>query len=200
VASSDTAIANLALTKVGDLRITNLTDNTKPAREILAIYDMMRDKLQRTYNWRFCVKRVQLAAEVDTPVFEYENQYPIPSDCLRILQVGDYYPAPDLSDLISGSGAEYQLEGNKILTYDSGPLNLRYLSRVTDPTQFDPAFDDAFASLLAFNVCEALTQSSQKKESALRDYRLALSDAIRSNAIESPPESLADTTWISVRL
>jgi hypothetical protein len=29
---------------------------------------------------------------------------------------------------------------------------------------------------------------------------MALMEAIRANAIENPPESIADTTWITVRL
>lgn len=200
MATSDVAIANLALTKLGDLRITALTDNTKPAREINAIYGMLRDKLQRTFNWRFCVKRASLAADVATPVFDYSYQYTLPADCLRVLQINAYYPAPDLSDLISSGGQEYVIEGGKILTRSSGSLNLRYLARIEDPTKFDSSFDDAFAGLLAYNVCEALTQSDAKKNAALREYRLALTDAIRANAIENPPESIADTTWLTVRL
>lgn len=200
MAASDVAIANLALTKIGDLRITALSDNTKQAREVNAVYGMLRDKLQRTYNWRFCVKRAALAADVATPVFDYSYQYTVPSDCLRILQINAYYPAPDLSDLISSSGQEYVLEGGKILTRSSGVLNLRYLARIESTALFDPSFDEAFASLLAYNVCEALTQSDAKKNAALRDYRMALMDAIRANAIENPPESIADTTWITVRL
>lgn len=200
MATSDVAIANLALTKLGDLRITSLTDNTKPAREINAIYGMLRDKLQRTYNWRFCVKRASLAADVATPTFDYSFQYSLPADCLRVLQINAYYPAPDLSDLISSGGQEYVIEAGKILTRSSGSLNLRYLSRISDPTKFDVAFDEAFAALLAYNVCEALTQSDAKKNAALRDYRLCLTEAVRANAIENPPESIADTTWLSVRL
>lgn len=200
MATSDVAIANLALTKIGDLRITSLSDNTKPAREVNAVYSMLRDKLQRTYNWRFCVKRAVLAAESTAPVFDYSYQYPVPSDCLRILQINAYYPAPDLSDLISSGGQEYVLEGGKILTRTSGSLNLRYLARITDPTKFDTSFDEAFASSIAYNVAEALTQSDSKKNAALRDYRMALMDAIRANAIENPPESIADTTWLTVRL
>lgn len=200
MATSDVAIANLALTKIGDLRIVSLSDNTKPAREVNAVYTMLRDKLQRTYNWRFCVKRASLAADVATPVFDYAYQYTVPTDCLRILQINAYFPAPDLSDLISSGGQEYVLEGGKILTRSSGNLNLRYLARITDPTIFDTAFDEAFAALIAYNVCEALTQSDAKKNAALRDYRMALMEAVRANAIENPPESIADTTWIAVRL
>jgi hypothetical protein len=200
VATSDVAIANLALTKIGDLRIISLSENTKPAREVNAVYSMLRDKLQRTYNWRFCVKRAVLAAESTAPVFDYSYQYPVPSDCLRILQINAYYPAPDLSDLISSGGQEYVLEGGKILTRSSGSMNLRYLARISDPTKFDTSFDEAFASSIAYNVAEALTQSDGKKNAALRDYRMALSEAIRANAIENPPESIADTTWLTVRL
>lgn len=200
MAASDVAIANLALTKIGDLRIVSLSDNTKPAREVSAVYTMLRDKLQRTYNWRFCVKRASLAADVATPVFDYSYQYTVPTDCLRILQINAYYPAPDLSDLISSGGQEYVLEGGKILTRSSGNLNLRYLARITDPIKFDTAFDEAFAALIAYNVCEALTQSDAKKNAALRDYRMALMEAVRANAIENPPESIADQTWITVRL
>lgn len=200
MASSDVAICNLALTKLGDLRITALSDNTKPARELNAVYGMLRDKLQRTYNWRFCVKRAQLAADVAAPLFDFISQYTAPADLLRILQVGTYFPSPDLSDLIGSGGQEWVLEGGKILTRDSGQLNIRYLARITETTRFDPSFDDAFSALLAYNVCEALTQSDAKKNAALRDYRMAVMDAVKSNAIENPPESIADTTWLTVRL
>ncbi len=200
MASSDVAICNLALTKLGDLRITALSDNTKPARELNAVYGMLRDKLQRTYNWRFCVKRAQLAADVAAPLFDFTSQYTAPADLLRILQVGTYFPSPDLSDLIGSGGQEWVLEGGKILTRDSGQLNIRYLARITETTRFDPSFDDAFSALLAYNVCEALTQSDAKKNAALRDYRMAVMDAVKSNAIENPPESIADTTWLTVRL
>jgi hypothetical protein len=161
---------------------------------------MLRDKLQRTYNWRFCVKRANVAADVAAPTFGYTYQYTVPADCLRILQVNTYFPAPDLSDLIGSGGQEYQLEGGKILTNFSGQMNLRYLGRITDPTKFDAAFDEAFAALLSYNVAEALTQSDGKKNAALRDYRMCLMEAVRANAIENPPESIADTTWLSVRL
>lgn len=200
MATSDVAICNLALTKLGDLRITALSDNTKPARELNAVYGMLRDKLQRTYNWRFCVKRAQLAADVAAPLFDFTSQYTAPADLLRILQVGTYFPAPDLSNLIGSGGQEWVLEGGKILTRQTGQLNIRYLARISDTTRFDPAFDDAFSALLAYNVCEALTQSDAKKNAALRDYRMAVMDAVKSNAIENPPESIADTTWLTVRL
>lgn len=200
MAASNVAIANLALTKLGDLRILNLTDNTKPAREVNAVFDMARDYLQRRFSWRYCIKRANLAADTSTPLWDWSYQYPIPTDCLRILQVGQYYPTPNLSDLISSGGQEYVLEGKYILSNQAGPLKLRYLSRVTDPVQFDTAFDMAFSAYLAYLVAEPLTASAEQKQMAYNDYRNAIKDAVIANAIENPPESLADQTWILARL
>ena len=200
MAASNVAIANLALTKLGDLRILNLTDNTKPAREVNAVFDMTRDYLQRRFSWRFCIKRANLAADTSTPLWDWSYQYPIPTDCLRILQVGQWYPTPDLSDLISTGGQEYVLEGKYILSNQAGPLKLRYLSKVTDPVQFDAAFDMAFSAYLAYLVAEPLTASAEQKQMAYNDYRNAIKDAVIANAIENPPESLADQTWILARL
>lgn len=200
MAASNVAIANLALTKLGDLRILNLTDNTKPAREVNAVFDMTRDYLQRRFSWRFCIKRANLAADTSTPLWDWSYQYPIPTDCVRILQVGQWYPSPDLSDLISTGGQEYVLEGKYILSNQAGPLKLRYLSRVTDPVEFDPAFDMAFSAYLAYILAEPLTASGEQKQMAYNDYRNAIKDAVIANAIENPPESLADQTWILARL
>jgi hypothetical protein len=200
MAASNVAIANLALTKLGDLRILNLTDNTKPAREVNAVFDMTRDYLQRRFSWRFCIKRANLAADTSTPLWDWSYQYPIPTDCLRILQVGQWYPTPDLSDLISTGGQEYVLEGKYILSNQAGPLKLRYLSKVTDPVQFDAAFDMAFSAYLAYILAEPLTASGEQKQMAYQDYRNAIKDAVIANAIENPPESLADQTWILARL
>jgi len=200
MAASNVAIANLALTKLGDLRILNLTDNTKPAREVNAVFDMTRDYLQRRFSWRFCIKRANLAADTTVPLWDWAYQYPIPTDCMRILQVGQWYPSPDMSDLISTGGQEYVLEGKYILSNQAGPLKLRYLSRVTDPVQFDAAFDMAFSAYLAYILAEPLTASAEQKQMAYNDYRNAIKDAVIANAIENPPESLADQTWILARL
>ena len=198
--SSNVDIANLALTMLGDLRITALTDNSKPAREISAVYDMLRDKLQRRYVWNFTKTRVILAADVETPADdEYTNQYTIPTDCLRILQVGDYYPSITLSSGNGGRMQDYSIERGKILYSDDGALTLRYCARISNPGEFDSAFVVAFAAYIATTVCEALTPSNTKREIAFAEFKQAISDAVRANAIENPPEELADDTWILAR-
>lgn len=199
--ASNVEIANSALTKVGAARITALTDNVKAAREINAIFELRRDYLLRTHNWSFAMTRTSLPALDETPAWGYTYLYQLPTDCLRVVQVNDMWVVPGLADYTSGPDSEpYKITGRRIETDIGAPLKLRYIKRVTDPAQFDAAFVEVFASDLADQVCEALTQSNTKREATRAVLRQSLLEAVRSNAIELPPEAIPDDSWILSRL
>lgn len=199
--ASEVDIANSAITKLGEARIMSLTDNVKPAREINAIFTLRRDALLRAFNWNFAMKRASLSALADAPEWGYTYQYQQPSDCLRVLQVGEYYVIPGLADYIGGTDNEpFKIEGRTIVTDFSAPLNIRYLRRVTNAGDFDVLFTEAFACDLAYHACEAITQSNTKKDGLKADKREAILMAIRANAIELPPQTVQDDSWIMSRL
>lgn len=199
--ASTIQIANSALTKLGATRITALTDNVKAAREINAIFDLRRDYLLRTHNWSFAMERTTLPALSDTPSWGYTYLYQLPTDCLRVVQVDDVWAVPGLSDYTSGPDSEpYRITGRRIETDIGAPLKLRYLKRVTDPAQFDAAFVEVFANDLADQVCEPLTQSNTKREATRAALRQSILEAVRSNAIELPPEAIPDDSWVLSRL
>lgn len=197
---SDVAIANLALTKLGEARIVSFGDDTKAARAITAIYEMTRDAELRRRKWRFALKRASLPALASSPEFGYAYAYQLPADCLSILSVSDVAPGADLSDYRTGIDMGlYSLEGRQLLTDLGAPLGLRYKARITDPSQFDIAFVAAFASRLAYELAEDLTQSVQKREQAAADYKVALREAVAANAIEVAPEPMPDSSWLLSR-
>lgn len=199
--ASNVEIANSALTKVGSTRITSLTDNVKAAREINAIFELRRDYLLRTHNWSFAMTRTTLPALDEPPSWGYTTLYQLPTDCMRVVQVNDMWVVPGLADYTSGPDSEpYKITGRRIETDIGAPLKLRYIKRVTDPAQFDAAFVEVFASDLADQVCEALTQSNTKREATRAVLRQSLLEAVRSNAIELPPEAIPDDSWILSRL
>ena len=198
--ASNVEIANRALTKIGSKRIIALTDNTKEGREANSMFSIVRDAELRKFNWRFSIKRAQIAAQSDAPAFGYSYQYRAPADCLKILEVGDYYPGAGLDDYVTGDTSEYAYENGLILTDYAAPLNLRYVARIEDPTLFDALFVEAFACKLAMELAEPITQSNTKRELATREYGMAIRDAVRNNAIEKPPVKTADDTWMLARL
>lgn len=198
--ASQVEIANRALTKVGEQRILSLSDDVKAAREINSMWDIVRDAELRVRIWKFSTARDSLAALVTTPAWGYDYEYQLPSDFLRILQVGEYYPGVSLSDYRNADESEWRVEGRKILTNKAAPLKIRYVSRIEDTGQWDAAFTEAFACRLAAEVAEPLTQSNTKRELAWQEYKQAISMAVRANAIEDPPQPIPDSEWVMARL
>lgn len=198
--ASQTEIANRALTKLGTARILTITDDVKAARELNSMWDIVLDAELRANIWNFATARTSLAALSTTPSWGYAYEYQLPTGCLRLLQVGEYYYIHDLSDYRSAPELPYQVEGRKILTDYTAPLKIRYSQRVEDTQQWDALFVEAFAAKLAYECCEAITQSNTKKAAAWEDYMAALSQAKLIDAIENPPEPLADSSWLLARL
>ncbi len=203
--ASKTDIANLALVKLGESRIISIDDDNKKAGTIKAIFDLQRDSEMRKKRWSFTLKRALLAADVATPVYGYNVQFQLPTDCLRILSLGDFDLSADLSDYTGSNVAPYSIEGRKLMidipALDAnGALPLRYIARVEDTQQWDACFVEAFACRLAMEACETLTQSTDRFNKAERQYRMALQEAARANAIELPSQRIADDTWMLSRI
>lgn len=184
--ASKTDIANRALTKLGEGRVSNIeTDGSISAVTINGMWTGLRDYLQKSFPWHFCIKRYGLAASATAPAWGYSTAYPFPTDYLALLEIQN---DPD-----------YILEGGHILTNVSGQLNIRYIARIEDVSQFDPMFNEAFSCLLAHEACERITQSNTKKESLRRDMMKVINDAYTEGSILDLPQKLALDEWISSR-
>ncbi len=193
-------IVNRALTKIGDDRIMDILDDQENAKTINSMYDTVLAAELRARVWNFTVKRASLPALASVPPFGYLLEYQLPVDHLRLIQVGETYVGLSLSDYVGTSEAEFQVEERKIRTDLAAPLKIRYVSLVTDPGLYDALFVEAFASRLAVECCERLTQSNTKRQLAAEEYTLAIRTALRADAIENPPQTMPDESWIMSRL
>lgn len=198
--ASQTEVVNVALTLLGESRVLTIDDDVKPARSAKALWNTSRDTAQSQYDWSFAMTRQQLSPLSEVPLYGPGQKFQMPSDCLRLAFIGDYYLGLDVTDYRGAPLPGYYIEGREILT-DLGPLlNIRYIKRVTDVSQWIPAFVSVFAAQLAMDLCEDLTQSDQKRARAEAAYGRALRHAVRINAIEQPPQKLPDDEWLYSRL
>lgn len=190
MAISDVAICNLALQKLGASRISSLSDASENARECNAAYETIRDRELRANRWKFAIKRTTLAPSSTTPDFTYTYAFVLPPDCLRVL-----FPAR--------LGLDWKIENHvgdpAILTNDGNTLEVRYVARITDPTKFDALFVEALAAKLAWHLCETFTQSNTKKAAALDEYKMALAEARKINAIELGVLKQPVDEWLMAR-
>jgi hypothetical protein len=198
-------ICNLALIKLGSPRILSITDATKPAQTLLALWDTLRDTELRKRRWTYSIKRVALSADVDPPAHGYSLAYSLPADHLRLITIANYDIGPDITDYSGKSYGPYSIEGQKIMTDDvvleeSGVLNLRYIARIESTDQWDACFCEAFACKLALESCETITGSSGKRQALQGDYMIAIAEAKRANALEQPSQRITDDSWVISRL
>lgn len=199
--ASQVDIANLALTMLGNAsRITSLTENSKAANAINAVYDMCRLAELRAYRWAFAIKRATLPALASPPAWGFGNAFQLPTDYLSLIQAAEILAIPALSDYSNSDNAQWAIESGQILTDLGAPLPIRYVRNVTDEGEFDPLFNMAFAGRLAATTCETITGSNTKRQLAQAEYKDAIKSALRINAIERAPSSIADDSWLVGRL
>lgn len=198
---STTQLANRTLQKTGaQSRLSSLDDVSKHARVLKESYDQVRRRELRANVWNFSKKRVGLPAESIAPVFGFTKQYVLPSDCLRVLEVGQMRVDLASMDYRSGGETQFKIEGGRILTNLASPLYILYIGDITDTSKWDACFDDVFCDRWALETVESIAQSTTKKESLKDDYRRSIYEARLANAIENPPEAFASSSWELSRL
>jgi hypothetical protein len=192
-------VCNRAIQKVGGKPITALTDSSVTARAINRCYEVTRDSLLRDSNWNFSIKRATIAASATAPDWGFDNQYPIPADCIRIMTVDGYKGVTESLGSYGVNESDYQVESNHILLDDTGPIKIRYVARITDPNEMDEQFQELWAAAMALEIVEEVTQSNTKKEYLLNDYKIISSRARRSDGVETPGEAIFEDSWILAR-
>lgn len=183
--ASEIEICNRALTKLGEKTILSLGDESKPARIMNLLYEPTRDYVLRRHPWNFAIKRVVMAQSTTDPVYDYEYAYTLPTDCMRILS-----PSREVW--------EYGIEGRTLVT-DYPNINLKYISRITDPNLFDVSFMEALACKLAAESAVPLTDNDARHTSMEQLYQIAIRDARSNDAMEDGPRWITSEEWLMSR-
>jgi len=190
---SSTYICNLALIKLGQKAITDITEDSNPARLCNRIYGQVRDELEQAgpqKGWKFCRHRVSISVSSDEPDFEYDYQYQIPANpfCLRIVKV--MAGGVEITD--------WEREGDFILTnLESSEIDLKYVKRVTDEAKFPPHFVKVLAMKMVVELSYNLSQSSAQQERYLMELERYMPKAIALDEQEKYVEE-ENTSWVDI--
>ena len=145
----------MALGRLGAKRLNDLdTDSSIEAIHARLQYEQTRDALLRSHWWRFASARAELSQDTSSPAFEWDYQFQLPSDFLRMKHLHEDNFSPEQI-----TTASYALEGNLLLT-NNDEANIRYIKQVTDVTEFDPLFIEALVLQLAVKLVMPLTQDA----------------------------------------
>jgi hypothetical protein len=175
-------ICNGALNQLGASTIITLTEDSKNARLCNARFTQIRDSVFRSHPWNCLQKRVELAADTDTPAWGFTSQFTIPADCLRVLSILDF-------------DSDHKIEGRKILT-DNSSMKILYFSRVTDPNEYDELLRETLSAALAADIAYAVTSSNPTASNMYKLFQDKLKEARFVDSTEgqnmNPEKGMAD--------
>lgn len=95
---------------------------------------------------------------------------------------------------------DYDLEGNFIVSRESLPILYRYVADMADITLFDAMFAEGIGCRIAYEGCEAITQSTERRKNIQQDYALFMGEARKLNGIEIGAIQPPVDDYISCRL
>jgi len=183
------SICSNALLLLGAQTINDFSDqlNLDRARLCANLYPTVRDDILRSHPWNCAIKRAVLAPDAVPPAFGYDQSFELPSDFLRVLEVGD-------SDI----QIDYLVEGRSIQA-NTTVLQLRYVFR----NEVESTWDSNLVAVVTQAMCAALaypiTQSTAKQAGEEQKLEMMLRKARAVDGQEDPPQTLGDERLYSAR-
>ena len=178
--NSSTSICNMALGYLGQNPITSLNQDNERARWLKLFYEPVRDEVLRTHNWAFAAAEKPLV-RIEAADIPGKYSYKYPADALFIRRVTG---PQSLGQAMSFTERyDEHLQMRVLITAIPGAI-AHYTRRITDETQFDPAFSKAFALALASDAALALTGDVSLAARLQQQYTLYLEEARRCNMEE----------------
>lgn len=184
--SSDIEICNSALVRLGAHTIESFSDDTVESNVCDQIYERVRNAILVAHPWNFAVKRVTLSKLSSDPAWGYDNEFNLPSDCLRVL--GTRYDS-----------TIYKIEGRKIVS-NVETIDLLYIFKETLTGNYSPNFREVLEKKLALELGYHLVQNSQQQQLLRDEYLLALADARSFDSQEGFPDSVVTDTFLDSRI
>lgn len=184
--ATEVEIANMALLECGAESITALSDSTERARACNTAWPFVRRTVLRLHTWNAPTKRALVDEDATAPIWDYATRYPLPADCLRVLEV----------DTLT----DWRVEAGFIVTDATGDdLGIRYIYDETDPSDFDPTLTDTLVLFLAYRICHRVNADTALRDRLERQWSDFLRQAKMMDGEEQSDAEFEDDTWLTAR-
>lgn len=181
------SICSNALLMLGAQTINDFNEPVDRAKIAANLYPTIRDDLLRTHPWNCTIKRVLLAPDATPPAFRYANQFELPADFLRVLEVSQ-----------AGYQIDYLVEGRSILA-DATSVELRYVYLNEVENTWDASLVGLLTLAMACAMAYPITQSSALQAAFEQKLAMAKKVARAVDGQEDPPQTLGDERLYAAR-
>lgn len=162
-------------------------------------------------SWRL-YDNLALSSSLKKPSFIYpagagpmsqdgsRNVYMLPAGFMRLAPQS---PKTGSSSYLGAPGGlpytDWDIGGKFLVTEEVSPIPLRFIANISTVTDMDTMFCEGLAARLAFELCEELTQSTDKKQACWVSYKNFMTEARIVSAIETGAVELAEDDYITTR-
>lgn len=185
-------MCNLALAHLEQSEIDGIDDPQNNVEvQCAKLYHHVRRLTLESHLWNFALKRSLLSSS-GTPDFEYEAQFTLPSDFLRLSRVGRY-PATDIDHVI---------EGGYILVNDfdaTDPLPVVYVWDITAVGNFSQHFVELFSLELAIRLEPLITSRADKQADLISKRNFWAKKAFSVDGQQSKPKVAFKSELLNAR-
>ena len=188
---TEVEVCNRALIKVGCKTINALSETGKRATTCAVFLPQVVDEVLADHNWNFATGYAQLEKLGTAPLFEFDNAYSMPLDCVKVRQMDD-----ETAEFEVVSGEDGQ---TRVLYTDEDPALIKYTRRITTASAWPPKFVEAVACKLAAELAVPLTSSTKLEQSMMTKYVNALASAQDVDSSEGLTDPERDDSWIRAR-
>lgn len=161
---SVTEVANIALALLGEKQIASIDDDTTPADLLSAHQEQVFKEVQSSYRWQELIAAAALTAS-ETLHADGSYLYPLPADCLRVLDVWMSSGVP--------VSVEYRLEDDNVVSLYASPY-VTYLRYLSAPGSWSPLLTRCVAYVWALRVGLTLTGNAALVQALRREYEVVV--------------------------
>lgn len=167
MANSMINIVNMSLDAIGySKHISEFYEGSPAARVALEVFAQTRDELIQSGDWTFAFAEVNLNLNGQLPVSPWAYEYSYPPDCVRIRYIkpgvvaGGALRDNDPQPVLFRSFNDQRIPAQAILC-DVNPAALVYSRSITDPSQWDDGFTQAYIAALAEKLAFGLAVQAE---------------------------------------
>jgi hypothetical protein len=182
--STKISICSAALLQLGKAPIDSFDSPGDTVRLCSNLYPIERDSILRENDWNCAIKRDILAPLSTTPSFGFSTQFALPSDFLRMVQIGDWYVGmPECQS--------FKIEGRKILA--SGTiLPIVYVFRNDQEETWDAKLVELMTARMLWKLAYPVTASTSLRDELKAEYYAMAKAARAIDAQENPSDTLGE--------
>lgn len=195
-------IVNLALGRIGQIKIDLLTEDSTAAIQASLAWPYVRDEVLSATDWVFAKTRTALAKNSVSPVQGFLYAYTLPADFLRVCRNRENDP-PVYPPGVTGTNyvIESLADGTLCLftDYDNtdSDIIVQYIRRETNPTRYSPSFISAAAYRLGGELAIILPESGTKLKDMMTLYSRSLRLAEGINSVNDHVKNEnGNTGWV----